>query len=45
MDGEIASFEDFLKEQQRQKGLNADPLSTPERGIIKAYITYASTRS
>lgn len=45
MDGEVAKFEQFLQEQQRRQGLNPDPLSTPERGIIKAYITYASTRS
>ncbi len=45
MDEEIAGFEAFLQEQQRRAGLSGnDPLSTPERGIIKAYITYASTR-
>ncbi len=45
MDGEISKFEEFLQEQARRQGLNPDPLSTPERGIIKAYITYAHTRS
>lgn len=45
MDEEIAGFQTFLQEQQRRAGLSGnDPLSTPERGIIKAYITYASTR-
>lgn len=46
MDGEIARFEKFLQERQRSQGLSGnDPLTTPERGILKAYITYASTRS
>lgn len=46
MDEEIAGFQAFLQEQQRRAGLNGhDPLSTPERGIIKAYITYVSTRN
>lgn len=46
MDGEISGFEKFLQERQRTQGLSGDdPLSTPERGILKAYLTYAATRS
>ncbi len=44
MDGEISGFERHIKWAQEQRGLAPDPLSTPERGIIKAYLLYAGSR-
>lgn len=46
MDGEISEFEKHLQAKQRERGLSGvDPLSTPERGILKAFIIFAQTRS
>lgn len=44
MDGELSGFERHLRESQVQVGLNPDPLSTPERGIIKGYLLYAASK-
>ncbi len=45
MDGEISRFEQFFQERQKSMGLSGDPLSTPERGVLKAFLAYAASRS
>lgn len=44
LDGEISAFERHLQNTQREAGLRPDPLSTPERGILKGYLLFASTK-
>jgi hypothetical protein len=40
-DGELAKFERHLMERQQSAGMNPDPLSTPERGLLKGFLLYA----
>lgn len=44
MSGELHAFEQDLIQKTKEKNLTGGPLTSPERGILKAYLFYAYTR-
>lgn len=44
MDGEITKFEDVFQKRQREQGLTGEPLTSIERGTLKAFLMYARTK-
>lgn len=44
MDGEISAFEKDLRARNAAMGLGGEPLTSIERGTLKAYLFYAVTR-
>jgi hypothetical protein len=44
MDGELIEFEKHLMHKQHQAGFSPEPLSTPERGILKGFLVYAASK-
>lgn len=43
MDDEISKFEDAFSRSQRDRGLTGEPLTSIERGTLKAFLIYART--
>lgn len=43
MDGEINKFEAVFQQRNREQGLTGEPLTSIERGTLKAYLMYART--
>lgn len=44
MDGEITKFEGHFVHRQKQQGLAGEPLTSIERGTLKAYLMFARTK-
>ncbi len=44
MDGEISKFESVFQQRQREQGLTGEPLTSIERGTLKAFLIYARTK-
>lgn len=44
MDNEITEFEKHFQQRQREQGLTGEPLTSIERGTLKAYLFYARTK-
>lgn len=45
MDGELSAFERDLQSRNRAAGLSGEPLTGVERGVLKAYLFFAHTRT
>lgn len=45
MDGELSAFERDLQTRNRAAGLSGEPLTGVERGVLKAYLFFATTRT
>ena len=43
LDGELAGFERFYSQLQKNQGFDGAPLATVERAAVKAYLIYAAT--
>lgn len=44
MDNEITEFEKHFQKRQREQGLTGEPLTSIERGTLKAFLFYARTK-
>lgn len=44
MDGEITKFEEHFVKRQKAEGLTGEPLTSIERGTLKAFLMYARTK-
>ena len=44
MDGEISKFEEDFQRRQRAQGLAGEPLTSIERGVLKAFLVYGVTK-
>lgn len=45
MDGELSAFERDLQTRNRAAGLSGEALTGVERGVLKAYLFFAVTRT